>query len=1150
MSNAPFQSLLLDSNAAIPEPSTPTCVADEYYTCGPDGDPYWDNVLLLVPFDGDFADLSQYSRTPTATATINATEKRFGDGAGEFAATQQVTYPNDAIFNFGTANWTIECWIRPTVSDGTNRTIVQRRFSSEFTDADNTFVLYHRDNFFGFGCGHSNGNFTASLLTSGFVALNAWSHIALVRNGVNLSGYVNGIHAGTVTALGSSPVNSNSEPVRFGRNANGSGQFLGQIDDARITLGIARYAGNFRIPAEAFPDARSTAATPPIDAFYNDTLWWVRGEDELGFARFVDSSPTRALVQPVTTSGALPALNFRHKRQGKSAVEFFNTNSHLRIEGSASRDLGTDDFCFTGWVYFVVRNGQSGILVHRGPGVSAGRFDFVVTSNIATPADRLRLFINDTQVLTGATAVPSNQWVHVALTREGNTFRAFLNGALEGTGTNSSSLDNGQRYALGGDGTGGFTWQGFVDDYRLIRGHAIHTASFTPPDPPTEQFGRTILSLHSDETPPVDSACFQEKFVTLTGAATVSTDQAKFGPSSFLIPNDGTSTANGVVVTDHQDFDFGTQDFTIECWAYRLANTWEGFLFQYTHALGGLAVFVTGGAGTVSINYRSSGGSAVPATGVVFPLNQWNFVVLQRRGANFETYLNGALINTTAVPGGASATVNSNGNFFIGRTSSNSASTWNGYIDEFRITRGVARYGAVIPVTEEMPIGGADPFWSDVTLLVNGNGTANDQSTLGAVATPAGTAQISTSVVRFGSGSLQGDGNGDWYEYPYATPILSNSVYTIEWWVRFNVVTGKTHVMWSFDPVGHGCLVRSGGIEWFGEGGSTNRAFAFQPDTWYHIALVKSTGFYSIYINGVLLVVSGAANAVTSPTTIRILGPHAGFAASNDATDGYIDDFRITMGVARYPQPFDPNNLPNCDSTTAGGQVPTSGTERPTGQLVTAQQGSIGIQDPWVRLQGAQVTAAVGNVFASIFNPNRTVALTGRGMTVQLGALTRAPYPNLTVVGTSGATATVTNPFPAQVFVCVSYYPNGDIEIRYVSDGVDFRPLETGLTWIDKNAGFNIADIAAQYTMRVPTVFVNPTPLVTRTSPSDYLNLVGPLTPLGLPASMGQAVHFYYFGAGAPRTQFSVQPAPTNPRFGELFYQHRFDYRHNITVTT
>jgi hypothetical protein len=208
---------------------------------------------------------------------------------------------------------------------------------------------------------------------------------------------------------------------------------------------------------------------------------------------------------------------------------------------------------------------------------------------------------------------------------------------------------------------------------------------------------RTVLLSHAEDA--IDYSCYQTKTITPTGSASISTVERKFDLSSFLIPNAGSSTLNGIVVTDHQDFDFGTGDFTIELWAYRNANTYVGTIFYATLGGGEFSLKV-GTDGLIDAIYRSSGGSQTSSDIGTFPLTTWQHVVVQRRGTNWETYLEGALIDSLAITGGASSTVNSTSDWYFGRTNASSATSWNGYIDEIRVTKGVARYTAAFdPLT-------------------------------------------------------------------------------------------------------------------------------------------------------------------------------------------------------------------------------------------------------------------------------------------------------------------------------------------------------------------------------------------------------------------------------------------------------------------
>ena len=455
------QALLMASDNAVTVPEA--CEADPYYSCGPTNDPYWANVVLMLHMDGSFADSSTNALTPTVTnATTTASDPKFGAGCGTFDGNGDRVAFTNAILALGTGDYTIEFWIKPRgVPSGSQDYLFGNTTGSPFIDIryQTTGALVMQTGEF------SYPGVSASALTVG-----AWQHVAFVRASGGTRGYLNGV-AGPSSATDTTNYTMTTLYVGAA-NTNDSFSFDGEIDDFRLTKGVARYTGNFNIPTAAFPDAL-------------ETVW-------------------------------------------------------------------------------------------------------------------------------------------------------------------------------------------------------------DPADP------RTVLSLHADDVVVEDASCYQPKTVTLSGTlgniAEVTDVESKFGGKSFSVPNSGSSTTAGIIVTDHQDLDFGTGDFTIEMWAYRTANTYYGTLFYGTYG-GEFSLIVAPTTGLVVLNYRSSGGAqANIATGVVFPLTTWQHVVVQRRGTNFEFYLDGVLGNTTAITGGASSTVNSTGDFYFGRTNASSALTWAGYIDEVRITKGVARY--------------------------------------------------------------------------------------------------------------------------------------------------------------------------------------------------------------------------------------------------------------------------------------------------------------------------------------------------------------------------------------------------------------------------------------------------------------------------
>ena len=217
------------------------------------------------------------------------------------------------------------------------------------------------------------------------------------------------------------------------------------------------------------------------------------------------------------------------------------------------------------------------------------------------------------------------------------------------------------------------------------------SGSVTIPGLGDPQFSNVSLLLHMDGSGSTfTDSSGTPKTITASGDATQSSTQSKFGGKSAYLDGTGdylTSTSDG--------YAFGTGDFTVECWAYNtesLANISNG-LFQIgnsttTPGVSGVAVGISGnhilyhGGNSPS---ESAGNYTVGS--VSAPVNQWTHYALVRSGSTLTLYVNGQ--SQISITYTANLTVN---NLSIGLYY-DTDNLWQGYIDEFRITKS-ARYTA------------------------------------------------------------------------------------------------------------------------------------------------------------------------------------------------------------------------------------------------------------------------------------------------------------------------------------------------------------------------------------------------------------------------------------------------------------------------
>jgi prepilin-type N-terminal cleavage/methylation domain-containing protein len=207
-----------------------------------------------------------------------------------------------------------------------------------------------------------------------------------------------------------------------------------------------------------------------------------------------------------------------------------------------------------------------------------------------------------------------------------------------------------------------------------------------------------------------------------------------------------------------------------------------------------------------------------------------------------------------------------------------------------------------------------DPFFSNVSLLLKFNGT-NGSTTFvdsknGFPITPVGNAQISTAQSRWDGASGLFDGNGDYLN------IATNSAFdfgtgdfTVEAWVYPLGILGDWFIASAASTGGlfFGYTNSQGPVGW--GIGRANIAWDFlsgaltTTNTWYHLAVSRSGTNVRFFVDGVQV---GATSTNSQSYNISTGGLNIGSQGPALYLNGYIDELRITKGVARYTTNFTP----------------------------------------------------------------------------------------------------------------------------------------------------------------------------------------------------------------------------------------------------
>jgi hypothetical protein len=480
--------------------------------------------------------------------------------------------------------------------------------------------------------------------------------------------------------------------------------------------------------------------------------------------------------------------------------------------------------------------------------------------------------------------------------------------------------------------------------------------------------GSSVLLLHMDGldngTTFTDSS-LTGNIMTATGLAKTATAAAKFGATggkfSSAVQVGAAYVRTPISVGSALDLTSG--DFTVEGWFYPPSAVVNGLgvIFSASNLhTSGVRSYITSTGAIVLQFFGAYSASSILSPNAAF--GQWHHFAVTRQGTNWKIFVDGVLGPGAYITLGAGSTGTAGDYFWVGADDLSAAQStwWNGYLDEIRVTKGVARYianftpptapftpvdasiyvyqvAAVDDIGDDVAvsntvtldantgivtgsIGPYDPYFSSVVALLHLDGTQGstsfpDSSPYANTYTSAfgSGATVDTAIKKFGTGSLKTAGSGFVRSNMISAYQLSNNKdYTVEGWFYTNTVSASgSPLVLSAYPSTQKMLfiqVNPGGKLAFNSTnstGSTPIALAgpttVSATTWHHFAAVRSGNNFYLFLDGTL---------EASGTAAMVYGTHNNFLdlASNQPAsiylDGYIDDFRFTNGVARYTANF------------------------------------------------------------------------------------------------------------------------------------------------------------------------------------------------------------------------------------------------------
>jgi len=444
-----------------------------------------DDTLLLLHMDGP-------STSAVNDAQKDTANKKFGISSLLLDGT------NDRIEVSGdysqAGDFTAECWFYPTSTSGTRCIFA---IGNEATDRQ--FVNVQGSNIYTDEYGAGGVDINGS---GGGVTTDTWHHCALVREGSTVSLYLNGTRKGTTT---STATIGNSSNIYIGTLSDGAVDFVGNIDEFRLS-NVARYSG--------------ASYTTPTEAFVKDTqtqvLLHMTGSDAntgFGFEDDIQTGSVLRVANDITTNGTV-TLDTGNKQFGAGSAEFNDSNSNYLQVDDASLGNFNGPFTIECWIYTADTEGEF-----------MGCQDFGTNEGWAFVTRSLQRLIwtapttpggNVSAIISSNSAYTDNTWTHVAVVYDGSRTSIYAGGSRVATSTSyvePNAVASGDEFFIGGNiygvssglySDGPRAFNGDIDEIRISRCARYHGTSYTVPTAAFTNDSETVLLLHNNATPFAD----------------------------------------------------------------------------------------------------------------------------------------------------------------------------------------------------------------------------------------------------------------------------------------------------------------------------------------------------------------------------------------------------------------------------------------------------------------------------------------------------------------------------------------------------------------------------------------------------------------------------------------------------------------------
>lgn len=505
----------------------------------------------------------------------------------------------------------------------------------------------------------------ADVVTStGLAPLGKWTHLAFVYDQTTASIYING-NLNASAAASTNNTGTSSTLVIGVREDLSSNPYDGHIKDLAIWSSALT---PIQIKSLAMGVDLSTYAYRPNNVSVAPTAWWKMSDvthatDVLDSSGNSHTATKTGWVENTYSGGYIEGAGLDFER---------GDTEHLVVGDHADWDI-TGDFTIGGWYKFET-SGSNGLMSHYKDADEYWMWAF--------DSDTLKFRTDnagdDTTVVSYAWTVPLNTWLHIALTRSGNTWTTYVDGVAVDSDTSAQTV-----YGGTGDLTIGYAtklnqyYDGVMSDIFLTKGYACTAAEIASLACalPIQQQG---IVLYSKMNAASGSETTEIGGFTLVDSGAVGTGVGKVGnardfeggtPDTFTIANASQGNLN-ISATENSGV-------SVLAWIKPESSGAVGYIVDNDVADNYALVLNTANSITAFVDNTGDTSSLLVADGT------WGHVAMVWDGATVYAIVNSVFTSGTA----KTSIVASDLDFVVGARSDGFSSPFDGLIDELLVAR-------------------------------------------------------------------------------------------------------------------------------------------------------------------------------------------------------------------------------------------------------------------------------------------------------------------------------------------------------------------------------------------------------------------------------------------------------------------------------